>query len=180
MLRRAQADDKDDLLKLHQAVAAVPGGVIRTIAELTPAYIEGVLERSLNNGLMLVVEDEGQLTGSIHAYTPNLRAFRHLLSDLTIVVHPDFQGRGLGRKLFTTFLEQVRQNSPHILRIELFVRITNTAAIRFYESLGFVQEGAQRDKILNAEGVLETPVAMAWRNPKWEIGDGKSEVEGTR
>ena len=69
---------------------------------------------------------------------------------------------------FTRFLDEVQNSYNHILRLELFVRITNTAAIRFYESLGFVQEGAQKDKILNQEGVLETPVAMAWYNPSFE------------
>ena len=166
MLRPAQANDLDVLLSLHQAVAAIPGGIIRTLEEVSHSYVEGILHKSLTKGLMLVIEDQGQLVGSIHAYTPDVLAFRHLLSDLTIVVHPDCQGQGYGRQLFTTFLAEVQTSFPHILRIELFVRITNQAAIRFYESLGFVQEGAQRDKILNAAGELETPVAMAWINEK--------------
>lgn len=167
MLREALKTDQEALLALHQSVAAVPGGVIRTLAEVTPAYIEGVLRSSLDNGLMLVWEEQGRVVASIHAYTPNIHAFRHLLSDLTIVVHPDWQGKGLGRQLFTQFLSRVQKDFPHILRIELFVRITNTPAIRFYESLGFRQEGAQKDKILNAQGRLETPVAMAWYNPSF-------------
>lgn len=167
MIRKATPADQASLLALHQAVAAIPGGVIRTLAEVTPQYIDGILQASINNGLILVKEEDGQVVGSIHAYTPAIRAFRHLLSDLTIVVHPNAQGRGLGRDLFTEFLQQVQQGFPHILRIELFVRITNTPAIRFYESLGFRQEGAQKDKILNAQGQLETPVAMAWYNPNF-------------
>ena len=167
MLRKALKTDQDDLLALHQAVAAIPGGVIRTLAEVTPAYIEDILRDSMDNGLILVQEEQGRVVASIHAYTPSIQVFRHLLSDLTIVVHPGWQGKGLGRQLFTEFLSRVQEGFPHILRIELFVRITNTPAIRFYESLGFRQEGAQRNKILNAQGQLETPVAMAWYNPNF-------------
>jgi ribosomal protein S18 acetylase RimI-like enzyme len=58
----------------------------------------------------------------------------------------------------------------HILRVELYVRAHNTRNIIFYESLGFKQEGRQEHKIFQQKGVFETPIHMAWFNPKYDWG----------
>lgn len=51
------------------------------------------------------------------------------------------------------------------LRVELYVRETNTRNVAFYESLGFVNEGRQEHKIYGPSGNWETPLHMAWFNP---------------
>lgn len=87
LIRLATEEDAKDLLQLHQAVAQNPGGIIRTPNEITADYIASVL-----------AEREGKVLGEIHAYALPLRAFRHSLADLTIVVHPNAQGEGIGLK----------------------------------------------------------------------------------
>jgi putative acetyltransferase len=111
---------------------------------------------------------DDRIVGEIHAYTPEIHAFRHMLSDLTIAVHPEHQHRGIGKKLFRTFLQLVQSDFPHILRVELYVREENLPIVRFYQSLGFINEGRQRHKILNDRNQLETPLHMAWFNPEFK------------
>jgi len=67
--------------------------------------------------------------GEIHAYTPSIHAFRHLLTDLSIVVVPNWQGKEVGEQFFQAFLTKVEEEFQHILRVELFVRSANTRAI---------------------------------------------------
>lgn len=169
-IKFTQKEQKSAIYALYKSVSKLPGGIIRTSEEITPEYVNGFVDKSLEEGISLVAMQGTKLLGEIHAYTPGIRAFQHLLTDLTIVVCPDYHGRGIGRKLFEHFLEQVEQNWTHILRVELFVRTQNQRNISFYESLGFVNEGRQEHKIYLRPGKLETPIHMAWFNPAFCFG----------
>ena len=163
----AKQHDLSELLYLYKLVATQKDGIIRNEEEITEAYITNFLKRSLKKGLILLAKSDTEIIGEIHAYIPNIFAFRHILSDLTIVVHPDYQGMGVGRKLFTRFLDTVKTHYRHILRIELYVRAHNHKTHSFYKSLGFADEGRHENKILNSDLTLETPIHMAWFNPNF-------------
>ena len=170
-LRTTTVADFSAIRDLYRAVSRTPGGILRTTPEITDAYVANTLLPALDRGVALVAHDAaGQIFGSIHAHTPPVLAFRHLLSDLTIMVHPEAQGRGVGRALFTQFFRRV-ETMTHILRVELYVREHNTRNVQFYERLGFVREGRHPDKILNADGSTETPLFMGWRNPNFAAVD---------
>ncbi len=155
-------NDIDQILRVYQSVAKDPGGIIRIEDEVTKEYVLDFLVKSIEKGLTLVARIGDRVVGEIHAYTPDIFAFQHLLTDLTIVVDPDYQCKGIGRKLFEAFIEIVTLEMVHILRIELYTREYNDRNVRFYESLGFINEGRQHDKIFVSPGVYETPLHMAW------------------
>jgi len=166
--RRTRVEDYPALIQLYKDVAELSGGIIRIDEEINFDYINTFIENSLKKGLSLVAEKDSKIVAEIHAYTPNIFAFRHMLSDLTIVVDPDFQNQGIGKALFTEFLKIVQGEFRHILRIELYVREENKPIVTFYESLGFINEGRQVNKILNTSNDLETPLHMAWFNPGYK------------
>ena len=122
--RPATPADKPRLLALYREVASISGGIIREAHEVTGEYIDKFLTNSLANGIILVVDDtgSGRITGEIHTYKPSLSVFSHVLEHLTIAVHPSFQGKGIGRMLFTTMLEKVRSDHPEVLRVELITK----------------------------------------------------------
>ncbi len=167
--RPAIASDINNILKLYQKVGKQFGGIIRVLDEITLDYVREFVANSKQDGLILMTinPNNNQIIAEIHAYRVRLSAFRHILTDLTIVVDPDFQGKKIGKLLFNEFLETVKANYPHILRVELFVRENNTNAIRFYSKLGFNNEGKQYQKIKNLDHSLETPIHMAWFNPNY-------------
>lgn len=161
----ANMEMRDQLKRIHLAVTAIPGGLIRQPYEITDDYIANVIMTATEHGLMLVAREGAEILGEIHAYTPQLFAFQHLLTDLTIVVHPDHQGRRVGRRLFEAFLEKVQNDYPHILRVELYVRTHNVKNVQFYTSLGFETEGVHERKIYTGPAQFETPQQMVWINP---------------
>ncbi|WP_082995004.1 MULTISPECIES: GNAT family N-acetyltransferase [Aquimarina] len=170
IVRPVQVSDIQNIYQLYKKIGKQSGGIIRVSSEITLDYIQDFVHKSISDGLILAIphlEYEHQVIAEIHAYRIPISAFRHILTDLTIVVNPEFQGQGLGKLLFTSFLTKIKTSYPHILRVELFVRENNTNTIQFYEKLGFINEGKHHQKIKNLDHSIETPIHMAWFNPEY-------------
>lgn len=168
-IKKAEIKNKAELLQLYKKVAVISGEIIRNPNEINEEYISSFLTNAINKGLILIATINGEIVGEIHAYTPSIFAFQHILTDLTIIVNPNNQGNGIGRKLFEKFLNSVMTEFTHIKRIELYTREHNKRNVKFYESLGFINEGRQKDKIYISKSKFETPLHMAWFNPNYGI-----------
>jgi putative acetyltransferase len=148
---------------LYRAVAAPPGGLARDSDEISAEYVGAFLEKSGKSGVALVAAAPGSgLAGELHCYPPGPRAFAHVFGELTVAVHPEWQGRGVGRGLFAALLDEVARHRPEITRVELLARESNTRAIGLYESLGFRREGRLEGRVRRPDGVIEADVPMAW------------------
>ncbi len=167
IIKPAERSHESRLFELYKRISEIPDGIIRKRDEITRKYISGFLRDSIDRGLILVGLLDHKIVGEIHAYTPNIYAFQHILTDLTVVVDPNYHGQGIGRKLFEQFLKTVKVDFRHILRIELYVREHNERNVNFYKSLGFINEGRQKNKIFNSNSKFETPLHMAWFNPNY-------------
>ena len=155
-------EDFAGIKALYQHVARQGGGIARTEDEITDDYIRHNLDTAMARGVCFVAKVNAQIVGEIHAYPPFPRLFAHILSDLTIAVHPDYQAIGVGRAVFSALLDEVKQYRPDICRIELFVRESNHKAIAFYHSLGFEIEGHFKQRVRRPDGDLEMDIPMAW------------------
>jgi ribosomal protein S18 acetylase RimI-like enzyme len=170
--RTANIDDLHRLVKLYKIVARTEGGIARLEDEITEGYVKGFIEKSLDNGLIIVGEhpnDSNELIAAIHAYKPAIRVFDHVLTDLTIVAHPEFQGKKIGRTILTIFLEEISRNRPDVGRVELIARETNKKAIQLYQSLGFLIEGRLEMRIKTSDRHYEADIPMGWQNPNYEL-----------
>ena len=61
---------------------------------------------------------------------------------LTLCVHPDFQRKGYGRKLFVMLLGRATKLDATVCFLE--VRSSNKRALALYQSLGFTQVGERK------------------------------------
>lgn len=166
MIRKAALTDKEAIKHLYQKVASTPGGLARTKEEITDDYINKTLSHGVHHGLFLVVESEGKIIGTMVKYKLEPKVFAHILGEGSILVHPDFQGMGIGSTLITAFLKIIENQRPDILRVELIARESNPA-IKLYEKLGFKREGRFEDRIIGISEKLEADIPMAWFNPKF-------------
>ena len=57
------------------------------------------------------------------------------------IIHPDFQGKGIGKKLTLHRINEIRNNSS----VNLIVVRTSQLAFKFYEKLGFELEKTEKD-----------------------------------
>jgi len=121
-VRPMSEDDLDDILAIEQATYQFP-------------WTRGIFRDCLHVGYCcwVYVED-----GTIKAYAVmSIGASEaHLL---TIVVHPQFRGQGLGRMLVTHVLNMACSHGAETVLLE--VRPSNDAAIQLYQQLGFNEVG---------------------------------------
>jgi ribosomal-protein-alanine N-acetyltransferase len=69
---------------------------------------------------------------------------------LTLCVHPDFQRRGYGRKIFNLLLD--RAYKLDAMECFLEVRSSNEVAIKLYQSMGFAGIGQRKNYYPGHEG----------------------------
>ncbi len=156
-IRPAVPADRDAILALHKATAAMPGGLARAPEEVTPTYVEAAIASDI---CLVAVEPDGFVCGEIHATRAALALFAHVLGGLTVAVHPERQGHGIGSTLFEALIAWAREAQPPILRIELETGADNSGAIRLYERLGFRLEGRQAARGRHPDGRFEDDILM--------------------
>jgi ribosomal-protein-alanine N-acetyltransferase len=76
-----------------------------------------------------------------------------------VAVHDDYRGRGVATQLLNCLFELTAGDDRRGYTLE--VRVSNTAAIRLYERLGFVARGVRRGYYTdNREDAL-----IMWKDP---------------
>ena len=159
-IRSARVDDAHVLAEAERAIAATPGLLASQPAELTDercAQKIAALEAA-DNGHYLVAETAGEIVGHGMLDPLPLAAVRHVVH-LTLVVHPGWHGRGVGRALLGSLIEWAK-TAPAVEKIELNVRSPNTAAQALYRKMGFTEIGRWQRRVKVAPGQYLDDVAM--------------------
>jgi len=170
-VRHANQTDVNKIHALYKKVADRTTGLARSGDEITKDYIQHFIKNSSDSGIELVIDDPentNQIIAEVHCYKLVPKTFSHILSELTIAVDPDFQGKGIGRMIFTHLLDFIKTSKTDIMRVELISRETNLKAISFYESLGFKREGRFENRIRSNRNEFEADIPMAWFNPNFK------------
>lgn len=150
------------VLDLYRAAASREGsGLARASDEITLGYVQAFMDRACGNGVSLGAFLDDRLVGEVHAARLGPRQFDHVIGDLTIAVHPQAQGRGVGSALFDAMFEVVGSMFPNVTRMELTARSGNTGALRLYERLGFVREGRLVGRVRLPDGRTEDDIPMS-------------------
>lgn len=167
-IRKATAKDIWPIYHLYKIVARVNrGNLTQEQDEITWEYIGTVVHKGLERGLILVVEKDDKILGYLKAFTSEFRSLAHVLSDATMMIHPEYQSAGYGGQLLDAYLAEIKLNMRHILRFELLPHESNQKAIQFYYRHGFVQESLAHRKIRHPQGSFESELTLVWFNPEF-------------
>ncbi|HZZ28416.1 MAG TPA: GNAT family N-acetyltransferase [Pirellulales bacterium] len=79
-----------------------------------------------------------QVVGWVDIKFFQLEGLRHR-GALGMGIHSNYRGQGIGTRLMEAALAKARQRG--LMRVDLTVYATNTAAIALYRKLGFIEEG---------------------------------------
>ena len=141
-----RAERKGDLEPLWEMYSTLSEDSLRNVPdiytrELVTGWVEALdYERSLPI-LAFDALDLGRVVGSAILHFSAREVVRHK-AEFGIVVHDDFQGRGLGTILTLLMVEVGRAKG--LRKIDLTVYAHNEAGIHVYEKCGFEVEGLLR------------------------------------
>ena len=170
-IRQANPGDFNKIYALYKKVATEATGLARSGDEITDHYIQKFMKDSSETGIELIIDhpdSSDEIIAEVHCYRLIPKVFSHILSELTIAVAPDHQGKGIGRVIFTHLLDLIKNRRPGIMRVELISQESNVKAISFYESLGFTREGRFERRIRTNKNQFEADIPMAWFNPNFK------------
>jgi len=158
VLREAVRDDAADFIRAVDTVSRERRFFLRSSFDLDLGTERTFIAEARRRGdLILMALVEGELVGWV-TLLRHKQEFRRHAGQLGIGVLEPYRGLGVGKALMTTTLEWAAGNG--LERIELSVRATNDSARRFYESLGFVQEGYRARSIKDDDGAYDDDLLM--------------------
>lgn len=142
-----------------------PGTVEGTlqIPEMPVASRLEFLQRIEPRDCKLVAVAGAEIVGSASLHSVGLSLRRTHVRSLGIAIAPEWQGRGIGRRLLERLLDWA-DNWGAVLRIELHVHADNERAMALYRSLGFVEEGRHKGYSLTGGRYIDS-LSMARLHP---------------
>lgn len=144
-IRPARPEDADDI-----NVIRVSEGVCENILALPServTFMDEWLEKLSDNDHVFVAEAvggaaEGLVVGLIGIHVNSLARLSRS-AGFGLMVHPGYQGKGVGGQLLDRVLD-LADNWLMLARVELSVFCDNERAVSLYSSRGFVKEGVKR------------------------------------
>jgi len=161
-IRGVEADDWEDIAEIQSARDVIYGTL-----QVPYKSRDAIRERTENqpsnmHGLVAVVD--GQVVGLLGLQVGTGR--RAHAASLGMMVHADFQGRGVGSALMAAAID-LAENWLAISRIELEVYPDNAPALALYEKFGFEREGVLREFAFR-DGRYVDSILMARLRPEDE------------
>ena len=98
---------------------------------------ENRINKTLENYPYLVAEENGQVLGYAYASTYYARTAYNWTTELSIYLHEDARGRGLGSQLYDALEEELKKRG--FLRFLACIAVPNEASIAMHEKRGYVQ-----------------------------------------
>ena len=155
-IRTADPSDAEAMLKCYTAPLAA-----RNTLQIPYRSLESVREQLTKSGAgdhLLVAEIEGEVVGVIGLHTSSRPRVNHK-AEVGMMVHDDWQGKGVGAALMRAVIE-LADKWLNLTLIELSVFTHNESAIALYRKFGFEIEGTLR-KYAFRDGEFVDAFAMA-------------------
>ena len=159
-IRPARVEDAPTLCAAEVETSRTPGRLVGHPEEFKVESFASKIAELRDRGLYIVAEKDGHAVGHAVLEPMPLKRISHVFR-LTIVVHPGFEGKGIGKALMSDLTNWSAAN-PKVGKIELLVRAGNAAAIALYRKCGFVEEGRFKNRIRLEDGSFIDDVSMAW------------------
>ena len=134
MIRSATPDDAPAICAIYNRY--VLGSTITfEEQEVTDAEMRTRIDEVLRSLPWLVWDADGTLGGYAYATKWRVRSAYRFSAESTVYLAPEFQRRGIGRKLYTALLGQLRARGLH--RVIGGIALPNAASVGLHEALGF-------------------------------------------
>jgi len=119
---------------------------------------EWIIEQQQTGNLILVVEDNGVIVGTLNVRREKKFRHRHIAS-FGISLQEAYCNQGIGTMMIHQMIDWAKAND--VEKIMLNVMATNERAIHVYKKLGFKEEGRFKNQLKLEDGTYVDDVAMS-------------------
>ena len=140
IIRKASAEDMNDLLRFEQGVIAAERPFDSTLGKDPIRYYDLSAMIDASHIKLLVAELNGSLVGSGYARIEDAKPYlqhRQYAYLGFMYTDPQHRGKGINQKIIAGLIEWSREKGIAELRLEVYYN--NASAIRAYEKIGFVR-----------------------------------------
>jgi RimJ/RimL family protein N-acetyltransferase len=139
MLEKVSASDFDTIYGLYMNPEVNPYLLyeMMDVETFIPIFNE-----LLKDGVLYLYKEGAETLGMCKLIRQKHRN-EHILYLGGVAIHPDYIGKGFGRKMMLEIIDYCKNHS--VSRIELSVAVHNEKAIQLYESVGFIKEGVLKN-----------------------------------
>jgi putative acetyltransferase len=169
--RTVEPGDVIALAVLGKRMSTLPGHPWLAV-ECNEAVMSAWVNQCIDNGLMVVAEHPtiaGTLVGCVAAAKVGRQTQRHVWSELTLLIDPEFQGDALARSLLLLLLDEVVRHRPEVGKVEGWLPESAAEMITLLQELDFMIEGRAEMRRRNADKSYEADIALGWQNPAFEF-----------
>ncbi|USD67810.1 GNAT family N-acetyltransferase [Vibrio sp. SCSIO 43136] len=138
-IRHLENTDSQDLFDIYRHTSVTQN--TSQLPYMSRDKVDGLFLGDDSN-YTLVAEADAKVIGHVTLFLSHKIRDRHC-AGIAIGVHPDFHGKGVGRLLMNSAIDQA-DNWLNLIRLELEVLTNNVAAVHLYQSVGFEIEGTKR------------------------------------
>lgn len=167
IIRKASPIDREEIADIYRVASGGIQGISRRPHEITETYIYSLLSKKDKDIVFLVaIDDDEKVIGFVHAVKSGLEMYDHILCDLTIMITPEHQKKGIGKILGIEFLKYVASHRPDIKRVEMEA-LSELMLLNTYTSAGFIKEGEIKGRVRNVDGTFSDSILLVWINPNF-------------
>lgn len=159
-IRVAELRDAEIIAATEAQTVRIPGLLVGWPNEIPLQAYRDKIAKLTQHGRYVVAEQNGKVIGHAFLDPMPMRANAHVFQ-LTIVVHPDNTGRGVGELMLRDLLTWAARDA-RVQKVELNVRAGNNRAQRLYRRFGFTEEARFHRRVHRTDGKYEDDIGMAW------------------
>jgi len=136
MIRPATAEDAPAICNIYNIYVAGSSATFET-EEISVTEMQQRIKQTTKKYPWLVFEDENGILGYAYASAWRVRAAYFNSVESTVYLHPDFAGKGIGKKLYIGLFELLKKKNIHV--IIGGIALPNNASVALHEKLGFTK-----------------------------------------
>ena len=149
IIREIRTDDANSFTTLIKEIESNADFMLMEDGErkTTSEQQEKIIKRfeKQPNSTVLVAEDNDKLVGYLIAIGGTAKRTKHT-AKIVIGILSEYQGKGIGTKLFNSVAEWAKQQG--LSRLELTVVKNNIAGVELHKKSGFEIEGTKRKSLI--------------------------------